>query len=504
MRIQLLHPPIYVNRHAIQATRPSLPIGLAYVAAALRDDGHQVDVLDAVQRAPGQVTREGRFQYLGLRPGQIADLIDPDAQALGIGVMFSFSWPLVRQIVAEIRRRYPRLIIVGGGEHFTGTAESTLSEAAIDYLVLGEGEATAQELFRFLDGGGSDPSDISGLAYLRQGRFFKTPARERIREVDTLRRPAWDLFDVRAYYRMGFVFGIDAGMTIPLLATRGCPYECTYCSNAMMWGRRWYARDPVHVADEMEEYQRCYGATNFPFHDLTAVLSRDWILAFCRELARRQLRVTWQLPSGTRCEVVDDEVATLLKRAGCASLNFAPESGSARTRKLIKKQMKEEDLMRAVRACARNGINISNFFVLGFPHDTRSDLWHSVRLAVRLAAAGAHDVALSLFFPIPNTELYRELTEAGRLTPSDEVLRAPLYAMEPIVREHHHYCENLSARQLTRMKYMILVSFYLTSFLVRPWRALRIAWNVLQDRETCKLDIFLNTRKRRLLGRFRA
>lgn len=504
MRIQLIHPPIYTNRRAVQATRPSLPLGLAYVAAALRDDGHEVSVLDAVQRIQDQVTRDGRFHYLGMRPEQIADAADPDADAFGIGVMFSFAWPLVKQLIRLLKQRFPDKLIVGGGEHFTGMPEYTLRAAPIDYLVLGEGEETAQELFQALQRGERDLHATPGLAYMRGDEFIKTAPRDRIREVDALRRPAWDLFDVRAYYRMGFVFGIDTGMTMPILATRGCPYECTYCSNAMMWGRRWYAREPVHVVDEIDGYRQQFGATNFPFHDLTAILKKSWIVDFCQELLRRGLDITWQLPSGTRCEVIDDEVAELLERTGGTSLTFAPESGSARIRALIKKNMTEEDLMRAVRLCTARGLNVSNFLVLGFPQDTREDLNQTVRLAVRLAAAGVNDIALSLFFPIPNTELYDELVKMGRIIPSDEFLLTPLYAMESVIRQTHHYCERLSARQLTWYKYKILLAFYVTSFLVRPWRLFQIAWNVVRDRETCKLDIFLNNRKRRLLGRFRA
>lgn len=504
MRVQLLHPPIYVNRHAIQATRPSLPLGLAYVAAALRDSGHEVSVLDAVQRQPDQLTPDGRLHYIGLQPEEIVEALDPDADVVGISVMFSFTWPLVKRIARCIRDRHPDKLIVAGGEHVTGMPEYSLREAPIDYLVLGEGEATAQELFKALDDGRSDLERIEGLAFLRGSQFVKTPPRERIREVDALRRPAWDLFAPEAYYRMGFIFGVDTGMTMPILATRGCPYECTYCSNAMMWGRRWYARAPAHVADEIEEYHRAYGATNFPFHDLTAILKKSWIVAFCEELLRRDLRITWQLPSGTRCEVVDAEVAALLRRTGGWSLTFAPESGSARTRELIKKKMSEEDLMRAVRACVAQGLNVSTFFVVGFPHDTREDLNASVRFAVRLAAAGVNDIALSLFFPIPNTELYEDLVGSGRIQPSDEFLLTPLYAMEPAIREDCNYCAHLSAWQLTWFKYKILVSFYAVSFLVRPWRFFQILWNVLRGRETCKLDIFLNNRKRRLLGRFQA
>ncbi len=104
---------------------------------------------------------------------------------------------------------------------------------------------------------------------------------------------------------------------MPLMATRGCPYRCTFCSNPVMYGTRWVARSPDHVLDEIQRYQDRYGATDFPFWDLTMVLKRDWVLDFCSKVEERGMEFTWQLPSGTRAEIVDHEVARALCRSGC-------------------------------------------------------------------------------------------------------------------------------------------------------------------------------------------
>ena len=501
MRIQLIHPPIYVNRRAVQATRPSLPLGLAYIAAALREAGHEVSVLDAVALAPDRFTLDGRLDYVGLGPEEIAECVDAAAGAFGVSAMFSFSWPLVRRILECVKARYPEKPVIGGGEHFTGMAEYSLRSAPLDYLILGEAEETARELFGALASGKADASTIPGLAFLQDGALVRTAPRPRIRDLDALPWPAWDLFDPETYYKHGYIMGLDAGMTMPVLATRGCPYACTYCSNAMMWGNRWYARDPVKVVEEIEHYHKAYGATNFPFHDLTAGLKKAWLVAFCEELLRRDLRVAWQLPIGTRCEAIDEGVADLLRQTGCTSITFGPESGSKRTRRLVGKQMDEATLMRAAKACARRGLNVSSFFVVGFPHDTRADLRQSIRLAFKLALAGTNDIALSYFFPTPGTVLYDQLVESGRVVPSDEVLLTPMFSMDFAIGEENNYCEALSARALTRMKCTILLTFYLTSFVVRPWRVFELVWNVIRGRETCRMDVFLNERKRRLLGR---
>ena len=104
------------------ALRPSLPLGLAYIAATLREAGHEVSVLDAVGEAPEQVTQGARKQLfaLGLTIPEIVDRLDPQAGAFGLTNMWSFSWPLVRELIQAIKTRHPDIPLVCGGEHFTG------------------------------------------------------------------------------------------------------------------------------------------------------------------------------------------------------------------------------------------------------------------------------------------------------------------------------------------------------------------------------------------------
>src|SRR5262245_28634172 len=119
MRIQLIHPPMYVNPGALTALRPAPPLGLAYVAAALRKAGHEIRAIDAIGEAPSLYRRQGKLIRLGLSDGEIVRRIDPDARAVGISNMWSFGWPLVRELISAIKRARPELTIVCGGEHFS-------------------------------------------------------------------------------------------------------------------------------------------------------------------------------------------------------------------------------------------------------------------------------------------------------------------------------------------------------------------------------------------------
>jgi len=504
VKIQLIHPPVYLNVFAMTALRPSLPLGLAYIASALRKAGHEVSVVDAVGKAPDQVTPGSRRQIsqLGLRPEQIVEHLDPNADAFAMTNMWSFSWPVVRETIELVKKRFPNKLMICGGEHFNGLPEYSMNQCAIDFVVLGEGEETAIELFGALQSGFTDYAKIPGIWYRdAAGKPTKSLAnRERKKNVDEFPWPAWDLFDVKAYDENRLVTGIKFGMTVPIMATRGCPYECTYCSSPGMWTRKWFARDPKDVVDEIGHWHKVFSANNFPFHDLTAIVKKSWIVDFCKELATREFcgKITWQLPSGTRCEVVDEEVAMWLKKTNGISLNFAPESGSAETRKRIKKQLKEESLIRAVKASAKYGLNASAFFVMGFPEDTTKDLKETVRLARKLAWLGITDMAYGFFFPIPNTELFRQLEKDGRCKLDDEFLLTPIFANEGRVRDEHNYSYHLTSKQMTRWRVWTLLNFYAVSYGTRPWRIFTTIWNSLIGKETRKMETFLIDIRRKI------
>ena len=205
-------------------------------------------------------------------------------------------------------------------------------------------------------------------------------------------------------------------ITVPILATRGCPYQCTYCSAPNMWLPRWIPRDPIKVVDEIQYYQDNFNANNFPFQDLTAIIKKDWIKAFCEEIINRKLNITWQLPTGTRSEAIDDEIADLLKKSGMTSMAYAPESGSEETRKFIKKRMKTENLFKSIASASKAKLNIAVFIVIGFPHDNDKYLKENINFIKRLADQGVTDMSVGYYMALPGTQLFNSLFDSGKIT----------------------------------------------------------------------------------------
>lgn len=525
MRVQLVHPPAFLNPTALTALRPSLPLGLAYIAGSLREAGHEVSIIDAVGEAPDRVVRSGRVARLGLSIEELVARIAPQTQVVGIGAMFTYQWRVVSELIHAIKRSRPDLLVVGGGEHFTGLPEESLVSSPLDIVVLGEGEETIVELLRRYEahlqaaraagasaaGASAAPGqaldvaswagDMPGVSYRKGDAVVHNPRRDRVRDIDGIPRPAWDLFDVAGYDERRLINGPRMGMTMPILATRGCPYRCAYCSSPNMWTTKWLARDPRQVADEIQEYVETFGARNFPFQDLTAIIKRQWVLDFCNELIARKLQITWQMPTGTRCEVVDEEVAALLKASGGLSLNFAPESGSEAVRAKVAKQMSEKSLFNAVHAAVSHKLNTSVFFVLGFPGDQVADFKETLKWARRLARAGVEDLAVGFYFPIPGTRFYKELQSRGDAELTDELMMAPIFVHDRWLTEDRNYSEGLSAKTLTLWRYRIVWAFYWRAVLLNPKRLLKVIGNFFHGREESKFDSFLQILKERFITR---
>lgn len=463
--ICLVRPPA-VESFRFVTTTIALPLGLAYIAAALEAAGRTVCVVDAVANAPSRKTRYYKGCLAGLPLVEIVERIPADAALIGITVVFTHEWPAVAKLVDLIKNRLPGVPVVLGGEHVTSMPEFSLATSKADFIVTGEGEETIVDLVDAIESG-RPFAGVDGLGFREGDSIAVNPRRRRRRSVDDIPYPAWHLFDLQAYNKEHLVGGMDTHrLTLPLLATRGCPYQCTFCSSANMWSQRWIPRDPVRVVDEIEHNVRTYGARSFPFQDLTAIVQKKWIVHFCTEILNRGLEVSWQFPSGTRLEAIDSEVADLMRRSGVASIAFAPESGSEQTRRLIKKRMKSPALMAGIQSSADAGLNVAVFLVIGFPHDTSETLRENIDFARSIRQTGVTDMAVGYYFALPGSELFDSLYDAGRIRLDARYFGHILQGGDLIPAISH--CQALSPFELTKWKFRLYLTFYATQNLRQP------------------------------------
>jgi anaerobic magnesium-protoporphyrin IX monomethyl ester cyclase len=484
--ITLINPPGLKNFSGIQpAMTANPPLGLAYIAAALKEAGlgyHIIDgagdALDTVRPYKGP---EGdteiqldNLKIQGLFPEEITGRIPPETDIVGISCMFSVSWPLVRDIADHVRARFPKALLVLGSEHGTAFPDHSLRSSAFDVIVLGEGEETFVSLVQARVAG-RPFDDLPGVAFKKDGGVVNNGLGARIRDVNEIAPPDWDSFPIEDYIDRHQTNGVYLGRSMQILATRGCPYRCAFCSSPNMWTTRFIPRDPKQVVDEMELYIQKYNVANFDFQDLTAIVNRRWAVAFCQEIIERGLDITWQMPSGTRSEVFDEEVADLLYRSGCRVLAFAPESGSPEILKAIKKKADTESLIQASRTVLKRGLKLTCFLVIGFPTDRPDTIRQTMRLVRRLAVIGVDDVVVSKFVPYPGSALFKQLLDDGKIEPKDSFFLADI---NYYTTKAPSYCDAVSPKQLYRTMIWMFLNFYFISFALRPWRVVATLWSL--------------------------
>jgi radical SAM superfamily enzyme YgiQ (UPF0313 family) len=470
MLVTLVQPPQLISPTNYISTIAIPPLGLAYLASSARAAGHEVRAVDAIGDGLDVIWpfEDGHGVWLrGLRFADIVDRIDPASDVIGVGCMFSCAWPPTRELLRLIRRRFPHALLVLGGEHASAQPAAVLEEVPIDLCVSGEGEETLVELLERHRSGASF-EDCAGVTYRGADGPVTNPPRARIRDLDEIPLPDWELFPVEAYIEFASPHGAVRGRSMPMLATRGCPYQCTFCSSPQMWTTAWRAREKKLVVDEMVMLNERYGATDFHFEDLTAVVKRTWIVEFCREILSRDVHFTWQLPSGTRSEAIDEEVARLMVQAGCRNFSYSIESGSVDTLKIIKKRIHLSKVHDSARAAMRAGIRLQVNFILGFPHETWRHARDTYREIARCAWIGFHEFNCCAFSPLPNTEAYDELAATGRVRTSDAYFYSLFGYMD--ITDYRSWHPRWGHRRLRAMIYGAYALFYGLSYLFRPWR----------------------------------
>jgi anaerobic magnesium-protoporphyrin IX monomethyl ester cyclase len=476
--ITLIRPPL-LSRSWSYGLVMDPPLGLAYVAGALEHAGHDLTVIDALGEAPdtsGPAAYQG-FRFHGLPNDEIVARIPAHTQGIGISVMFSQLWPHVEALTRAIHGRLQHVPIFVGGEHATATWAYLLEHCPeVTVCVIGEGEMSAVDLADWIDGKRLI-EEIPGIAIRKDGRPQLNAGRPRVRQPETLPRPAWHLFPLEQYHTRGLSNGINRGRSMPILATRGCPYQCTFCSSPAMWTTRYVLRPVEDVVDEIESYVERYGITNVDFEDLTAFVKRDWVLALCRELERRGVRVTYQLPSGTRSEILDREVLEMLYRTGCRNLVYAPESGSERTLARIKKRVHLDRMLASIRVAVDVGLVTKANMVIGFPFEERRDILETLWFCLRLSWLGVA-VPLFPFCPYPGSAIYADLRARNLVPEMSNEYFASLGFMD--LGHITSACEHVSAAELAFYRFVGMALFIAMAYIRHPSRCWKMIRNLMR------------------------
>lgn len=372
---------------------PVPPLGLLYVAAALRRDRDRYDIKVA-DAGNAELDRDGLRSLLR----------DFAPDYLGLSVM-TCEADLAEQAARDAKELLPDVRVVLGGPHANTAKEAVLECPAVDAVVIQEGEITTTELFSAWEGE-RDLSGVLGIAYRdASGRAVLNPPRPPIQNLDGVPFPAWDLIDIPSYSRHNNWNGtLMHDFYAPICTSRGCPYSCTFCHN--IFGKNVRKHSPQRVLEEIRELNRRLGCREF--HVVDDIFNVDAARASetCRLIIASGLDVALSFPNGLRADIMTDELLNLLRRAGTYKINYGFETANDRLQKIIKKGVNIPKAREVFAKTSRLGIITGAYFMLGIPTETEAEMENTIRFAE------TSELDLAAFFKstaYPGTELYDTL-----------------------------------------------------------------------------------------------
>jgi radical SAM superfamily enzyme YgiQ (UPF0313 family) len=409
------------------------PLGLAYLAAVLEQNDFEVRVMDCPVC---------EIDHEKLK----ADLASFEPTLIGVGSMT----PTIESALKSARvakEACPDAKVVIGGPHATFMDRETLAEEpATDIVVRGEGEETLLEIVKQLP---SLPKleDVKGITFRKNGQIIRTPDRPFIQNLDALPRPAYKYIPIDKYRIMG-------KRLLPIMTSRGCPFQCSFCVASQMFGAGFRGRSPKNVLDELEWLRDEYGAEGIAFQDDTLTFNRKRILDICNGIIDRKIHLPWGC--GTRADVVTEEILDKMQKAHCNEVCFGVESGCQEIRDALKKKVSTEQIENAIKWAKAAGIFVTVSVILGYPGETKETLQQTLDFVRRVEP---DDVWLCHATPYPGTEL-RALVESNGWKMSEDWT---LYnTMHPIFED-----PLLPAEEIAEMRKTFYDKFYSPRYVLR-------------------------------------
>ncbi|MFH0985372.1 MAG: radical SAM protein [Candidatus Omnitrophota bacterium] len=441
--IVLINPHWYMAEGNLDDLWLPVPGGVLAVAAAARASGHSVGLLDVLGEGYEQrewMTREGhRVCRFGLPDSAIIErLRATGAKVVGIGNMFTGVFRGTKECAELARKALPHAKIVLGGVHPSCAPEESVAIPDVDYVICGEGEKSFTALLSHLLAGSSEIPP--GVYWKENNRMRNSGPPAMILDIEPLPMPAYDLLNLELYRRTAVTDLIHRGdkveLTMPIITSRGCPFQCIFCAAYRLNGRRWRGRSPSRVVGEIEILYRQYGIRSFSIEDSNFSYDEQRALDICEEILRRGLKIRWNTPNGLRADRVTPRLIDAMKRAGCYEVTLAAEHGDQEfLTKVVRKGLDLESIFRAGAIIRKAGLPVTCYLMMGFPGETEKELFRTVVFGRKLALAGIFPL-IFISAPFPGTAMYQSFVEKGCLPKqslsSEEYLcslRVPLMKM---------------------------------------------------------------------------
>jgi radical SAM superfamily enzyme YgiQ (UPF0313 family) len=383
-RITLVNPPLLEdNTH-----HPLFPpLGLTYLAAVLEQDEHEISIIDC--------------PIDNLDHQKLSDKLESfQPKLIGITSMTPTINSAI-QAAQNAKDACPDATVIFGGPHATFMDKQILKdEKSVDIVVRGEGELTLRELAQneLIP---KNLQKIKGITFRKEKKILQTTKRPYIQNLDELPLPAYKYVPLEKYK-------IHGKIHLPIMTSRGCPFQCSFCVASEIFGAKFRARSCKSVVDELEWLRNEHGANAISFQDDTLTLDRKRILNICTEIEKRKINLPWGCQ--TRVDQVTKEVLSKMKKASCNLVSFGIESGCQKILDAVKKKITISQAQKAIKWAKDEGLFVAVSTIMGYPGETKEMMHQTLDLIRNIEP---DDAWLCIATPYPGTDLRRLVEKKG-------------------------------------------------------------------------------------------
>jgi len=444
MKILLINPSVYNDIGKCKSASP--PLSLLYLAGYLEKNGYpDTKVIDT--------------DALELRSQEIGDLfLKEKPDVIGVGGA-AITMPAIIKTAQIAKQKLPNCFVIAGGYGPTNEPEKVLRTEAVDVVVVGEGEETLLELVKAKENK-KTLENINGIAFLKNMDFILTEKRELIKDLDSLPLPAFHLLTPEFSKYPGQPINQSKmpeikKPIITILASRGCPHHCSFCS---LGSKVYRQRSPKNIVDQIELYKNEFGVKSVAIYDDEFVgmspQQNEWVKEICNEIIKRNLGLKFII-QGRCSQYIELETLKKMKEAGFAWIWWGVESGSQRLLdKVIHKDITIEDVYRTFALAKEAGLKSLMFIMVGFPGETVADIKLTCDLIKKIKP---DTIQIKIATAYPGTELRRYLQTNNLLDNKLDKL-IDYYRLETDRYANHHTLE-MTAEEIRKYHRLLVFRF---------------------------------------------
>lgn len=455
---------------------PYMPITLAYIAGMFKKHNIEYKIIDMFGEDPKHIfdDHEGNINQ-GLYISDVLGKISNRSTHIIIYAGQVVAHNKILDLINALKSVSPKkkVIIVENIHQVTAYSLKQIAhqffDVGADFVVYGEPEYTIIQLLKT----NINLKGINGIIYKKGENIIINPSGTIENEPDKLPFPEWSRFPLENYWKLRYAHAPYKGNFLPILTSRGCPFQCRFCIIPFINQRRWRARTAENVFAEMKYFIEKYHIKEFHFEDLNPIIDKERIKHLCILIINNNIKIKLKFASGTKLDMVDEGTIRLLKKAGCDYLSFSPESGSKRVLKLMKKPFNHTHALKMTKLMHKLRIITQCCYILGFPGEKPEDINKTKKDLYGLTKAGLDETVILVMTPIPGSDTCSDFHLDG--------LSVSKMTFSPKWRKNYKY--------LSRERIKMYTMFFLIKLVYHPIKSIRSLFNLLTKNFHNKIEM---------------